>query len=149
MIVHSFSLEHHDEDVWYNIFIEPLDLDEKLLYLVGLSKSGEGIPTKEELRKIALNAETISPFEHTVSIQALCTLIEDSLHAATLEVPFLISEKLIEIKTPVSAFEEGQYDATRGLHYNANPYVKGTNEFNEWDEGWESGLEGITRDLKR
>ncbi len=147
MIVHSFPFVHEDENIWYNVFIEPIDADEKVMYLIGLSKPGEGIPPKEKLKEIALTAETISPFEHVVSLPALCTFIQDAMHAGTWETPFLISEKLIEIKAPASAFEEGQSDAARGLHYNANPYAEQTMEFDEWDEGWIAGCGGNFEDL--
>lgn len=47
MIVHSFPFVHEDENIWYNVFIEPLDADEKVLYLVGITKPGKGIPPKK------------------------------------------------------------------------------------------------------
>ncbi|PUA27443.1 MAG: hypothetical protein B0W54_12750 [Cellvibrio sp. 79] len=148
MIVHSFPFEHEDENSWYNVFIEPLDADGNVMYLIGLTKPGEGIPSNERLKEIALTAETISPFDHSISLPALCILIEDSMRSGTLKTPFLIPEKLIEIKTPSSAFEEGQYDAARGLHYNANPHVEGTPEFDEWDEGWVAGRGGNLEGLR-
>ena len=83
MIVHSFHFEHEDENTWYNVFIEPLDTDDKMMYLVGLTKPGEGIPSEERLKEIALTAETISPFNHTISLPALCILIEDSMRSGT------------------------------------------------------------------
>lgn len=62
--------------------------------------------------------------------------------AGTLETPFLISERLIEIKAPTSAFEEGQSDAARGLHYTANPYAEGTaDSMSGMKGGWPGAIE--------
>lgn len=139
MIIDSFSVTTDGENNWCNVFIEPVDIEGKTAYVVGLSNLGEGIPSADALHKIALTAETISPFEHAISLEVLCTLIQDAVRSGTWSSPFVISEELIKIETPASAFEEGQSDAIRGLHYNANPHLDGTQEADDWDEGWVIG----------
>ena len=148
MIVDSFPFNHEDEHSWFNVFIEPVDIRGKTMYLVGRSHLGEGIPKREKLQEMALTAETITPFDETVSLEALCSYIRDSMSAGTWEVPFLISEEIIEMRAPSSAYEEGAFDAARGLHYNANPHAEGTEEADQWDEGWLAGRDGDFDDLK-
>ncbi len=148
MIIDSFSFDSDNERAWFNVFIEPVDIDEKIFYVVGVVESGEGIPTKEKLHAIALQAETISPFEKPVTLNDLCIHIQDAIQAGTWETPFLISEPLLEISAPLSAYEEGVADAVRGLHYNANPHLEGTTEADDWDEGWVAGRKGNFEGLK-
>lgn len=142
MIIDSFSFDGERETVWLNVFIEPLEIDEKTMYIVDIANAGEGIPSPQKLREIALTAETIAPSEEPLSLELLCAYIQDSVNSGTWATPFLISEQLLDIGAPMSAFEEGLSDAARGLHYNANPHVEGTKEADEWDEGWSVGRNG-------
>lgn len=142
MIVDSFPFDNGYEHTWQNVFIEPVEMSGKTLYLVGLCDPGEGIPSRGKLNEMALMAETISPFDNAVTLEVLCSYVKDAAHMGTWAAPFLISENLIEINAPTSAFEEGRSDAARGLHYNANPYAEKTVEFDEWDEGWLAGSDG-------
>ena len=142
MIIDSFSVTTDNENSWCNVFIEPVDIEGKTVYVVGLSNPGEGIPSAGALHQIALTAETISPFQNAVSLEVLCTLIQDAVRSGTWAAPFVISEDLIKIEAPASAFKEGQSDAIRGLHFNANPHLHGTQEADDWDEGWAVGRSG-------
>lgn len=117
--------------------------------LVGVTSPGEGIPLKHKLQEMALVAETISPFTQAVTLEVLCDYIQTAeVNSGTWAVPFLISEELIQVNAPISAFEEGRADAARGRHYNANPHIAGTAEADEWDEGWMEGRDGNFDDLK-
>lgn len=148
MIVHSFSYDDGHEHIWQNVFIEPVDMAGRTMYLVGVTSPGEGIPTKPKLQEMALIAEAISPFKQAVTLETLCDYIQTSVYSDTWAVPFLISEDLIQISAPTSAFEEGRADAARGMHYNANPHIVGTAEADDWDEGWVEGRDGNFDDLK-
>lgn len=148
MIVHSFSYDNGQEHTWQNIFIEPVDIAGQTMYLVGVTSPGEGIPSKHKLQEMALLAETISPFRQAVTLEVLCDYIQTAVNSGTWAVPFLISEELIQVNAPTSAFEEGRADAARGMHYNANPHIAGTAEADEWDEGWMEGRDGNFDDLK-
>lgn len=103
MIVDSIPFNHEDEHSWFNVFIEPVDIRGKTMYLVGRPHLGEGIPKREKLQEMAPTAETITPFDEAVSLDALCSYIRDSMDAGTWEMPFLISEEIIEIRVPLSA----------------------------------------------
>lgn len=148
MIVHSFSYDDGHEHIWQNVFIEPVDMAGQTMYLVGVTAPGEGIPSKQKLRGMALVAETISPFTQAVSLEVLCDYIQTAVRVGTWTAPFLISEELIQISAPTSAFEEGRADAARGMHYNASPHIAGTVEADELDEGWVEGRNGNFDDLK-
>lgn len=147
MIIDSFAVDGGHEKVYLNIFIEPLQTEEKTVYVVGLTNPGETIPSLEQLREIALNAETVSPFETSVTLDELSAYIQDSVHSGTWATPFLISEHSLEIDAPASAYDEGVADATRGLHCSANPHVGGTKEADDWHEGWLNGQRGNFHDI--
>jgi hypothetical protein len=148
MIIDTFVFGGDHERVRLNVFIEPLDVDEKTVYVVGLTNPGEGIPSQEKLREIALSAETVSPFEGSLTLNELCKYIQDAVHSGTWAAPLLIPEQLLEISAPLNPYEEGLADAARGLHYNANPHVGGTKEADDWDEGWLKGRSGNLDELK-
>lgn len=142
MIIDSFHVDAGCEHTWCNVYIEPLHIDGKVMYLVGTTAPGEGIPPKEQLYRFAEMAETVSVFNNGLTLEALCILIKDAVQSGTWGTPFLISEKLIDIPAPCSPYEEGLADAVRGLHYNANPYKDGTEFADQWDEGWAEGRAG-------
>ena len=147
MIVDSFTFDSENEKVLLNIFIEPLQIEEKTVYVVGLINPDETIPSQEQLREIALNAETVSPFEHSVTLDELSAYIQESVRSGTWATSFLISEHSLEIDAPASAYDEGLADATRGLHCSANPHVSGTKEADDWEEGWLEGQRGNFEDF--
>jgi len=148
LIVDCFSLDSGHERILCNVFIEPVDVQGTTLYVVGTCDPGEGIPKPQTLQELASMAETIRPFEKPVSLEGLCSYIRESVVAGTWATHFLISEALVEARAPQSAFEEGMFDAARGLHFNANPHPDGTDEAGQWDEGWLAGRDGRFDELE-
>lgn len=149
MIVNCFSIDNGHEHTWCNVFIEPVDIHGATLYVVGTCDPGEGIPKGQTLQELASTAETVTPFEKPISLEALCSYIRESVAAGTWATPFLISEALVEARAPQSAFEEGMFDAARGLHFNANPHPDGTDVAGQWDEGWLAGHDGRFDELEQ
>lgn len=148
MIVDSFELNNDCENAWCNIYIEPSESGEKTIYVVGIVNAGEQLPSQEDLKKIALSAETITPFDEPLSLESLCSYIRDAIHSGTCVTPFLIPEQFLEMNVPANCYEEGVADAARGLHHNANPHIEGTVEADDWNAGWLVGRKGDLEDLK-